>query len=107
MHFQAGDAHEEARATELLNFLVIAQHMAYILAKKALTAFAELLDAIDLALIHFPFDVRPRGERRNLFVDAVIPRDVSNQILEYREAFHRLHGDRLIQRQSVEPRFTS
>src|SRR5260370_2507563 len=81
MHFQTGDAHEEARAAELLNFLVIAQDVADILAKKALDAFAKLLNAIDLALIHFPFDVRPRGERRDLFVDAVIPRDVGDQVL--------------------------
>src|SRR6266542_3568746 len=45
MHFQAGDAHEEARAAELLNLLVIAQHMADILAKKALNALAKLLHA--------------------------------------------------------------
>src|SRR6266478_2719052 len=105
MHFQAGDAHEEARAAELLNFLVIAQHMADVLAKEAFNALAKLLHAIDFVLIHLPFDVRPRGKWRDCFVDAVIPRDVGNKILEHREALHRLYRDRFVQRQSVETRF--
>src|SRR5438552_10546221 len=85
MHFQSGDAHEETRAAELLFLLMIAQYVADILAKKALNAFAKLLDAIDFALIHFPFDVGPRREWRDLLIDAVIPRDVGNQILQHRE----------------------
>src|SRR5207237_1952405 len=94
----------EARAAELLYLLVIAQHVANVLTEKAFNALAKLLHAIDLALIHLPFHVRPGCERRNLSVDAVIPGNVGDEILQHRKAFHRLNCDRLVQRQSVETR---
>ena len=35
---------------------------------------------------------------------AVIPRDVGHEVLHHREGAHRLDGDRLVERQVVEPR---
>jgi len=44
MHFELGDPHQEARAGEcLLVLLVIADHVADVLAQEALDALAELL----------------------------------------------------------------
>src|SRR5215510_4120591 len=107
MHFQSGDAHEKAWAAELFSLRMIAQHVADILAEKAFNAFPEFLDAIDFALIHFPFSVDRRRKRRNLFVDAVIPGDVGDQVLKHWKGFHRLHSDRFIQWQGIETRFAS
>src|SRR5438046_10487970 len=96
MHFQTRDAHKEAWASELLYLLVIAQHVANVLTEKAFNALAKLLHAIDLALIHLPFHVWPGCERRNLFVDAVIPGNVGDEILQHRKALHWLNCDRLV-----------
>src|SRR5688572_16058770 len=104
MHLQSGDAHEESWSAELLLFVVIAQDMANILAKKTLDALAEFLHPVDVALVHLPFHVGTRGEGRNLAVDFVIPRDIRDQIFNYRERLHRLHGDRLIQGQRIHSR---
>src|SRR5512132_830705 len=98
MHLQPGDANKETRTTKLLLLFVIAQDMTNVLAKKTFNTFAELLHTIHIALIHFPFNVRARAERRNLPVDSVIPGDVSYQISDDRKAFHRLNSDRFFQR---------
>src|SRR5262245_50294259 len=63
VHFQPGHAHEEARSAKLVLLLVIAQYVTNVLAEKALNAFAKFLHAIDLALIHLPFNVRLRRKR--------------------------------------------
>src|SRR5947207_5548371 len=76
MHFKPRHAHKESRSAELFLLVVIAQHVANVLAQEAFDAFTKLLYAIDLALIHLPFHVWLGCERRNLFVDAVIPGDV-------------------------------
>src|SRR5712691_4234735 len=107
VHFQTRDANKEAWAPELFLLIVIAQHVANVLAEEALDALAKLLHAIDLALIHLPVHVWLGCERRNLFVDAVIPGNVGDQILQHRKALHRLYRNRLIQRQSVQPSLAS
>src|SRR5688572_10434060 len=104
MHLEPGDAHEESGAAELFLFVVIAQDMADILAKKTLDALAEFLHSIDVALVHLPFHVGTRGEGRNLAVDFVLPRDICDQIFNYRERLHRLHSDWLIQGQRIHTR---
>src|SRR5712692_10164834 len=107
MHFQSRDAHKKAWAPELFLLFVIAQHVANVLAEKTLDALAKLLHAIDLALIHLPFHVWLGRERRNLFVDAVIPGNVGDQILQHRKTLHRLYRDWLVKRQSFQPGFAS
>src|SRR5712692_10012116 len=102
MHFQARDANKEAWTPELFLLVVIAQYVANVLTKKALNALAKLLHAIDLALIHLPFHVWPGGERRDFLVDAVIPGNVGDEVLQHRKALHGLDRDRLVQRQSVQ-----
>ena len=54
---------EEARADELLVLVVIAQHVADVLAQEALDALPEFLDAIDVALRHPPGAVGASGGR--------------------------------------------
>ncbi len=73
VHLQTGDANEEARTTKLLFLFMIPQDMANVLAEEALDTFAELLDAVDIALVHLPFNIRAWRERRNLPVDSVVP----------------------------------
>ena len=66
MHFERGGVNEKARPDELVVHVMVAQHMADVLAKKALDAFAEFLHAIDVLLCHPPRAVggiwRPRLE---------------------------------------------
>ena len=51
MHLERGDVNKKARPDELVVLVMIAQHMADILAKKTLDAFPEFLDAIDVLLL--------------------------------------------------------
>ena len=68
MHLERGDADEEARAGKTVVLVVVAQHVAHVLAQEALDALAELLHAVDVGLLHAPGAVRrvgrPRLERR-------------------------------------------
>ncbi len=88
MHFQARNAHEEARPAELLLLVVIAQDVADVLAQEALDALAEFLHAVHVSLVHLPFDAGPGLERRDFLVHFVIPGDVGDQILDQRKSFH-------------------
>ena len=54
VHLEPGDAHQEARPRELVLGLVVAQHVAHVLAQEALDALAELLDALDVLLLPAP-----------------------------------------------------
>ena len=47
---------------------------------------------------------RPRLECRNFLVDLVVPGNVGNQVFNYRESFHWIHDDGLIQRQRIHAR---
>ena len=58
VHLEVGRVDEEPRADELLVLVVIAQHVADVLAQEALDALPELLDAVDVALRHPPRAVR-------------------------------------------------
>ena len=73
VHLQAGDANEEARTTKFLFLVMITQDMANVLTEEALDTFTELLDAVNIALVHLPFNIRARRERRNFPVDSVVP----------------------------------
>jgi hypothetical protein len=101
MHFEAGGTDEETRAAEGFVFTVITENVADVLAEKTFDAFAKFLDAINVALIHFPFDAGLRFEGGDLFVDLVIPGNVGDEIFDYGEGFERRDDDRLIERERV------
>src|SRR5437588_9391549 len=117
MHVEAGDADHEARAAEHFAFrlVMIAQHVADVLAEKTLDALAKFLNAIHFLLGHAPGAVRSVGrtrrEGRNLFVDLVVPGNIRHQILDEWKRLHRLQRDRLRggygihARHAHEPRF--
>src|SRR5438874_3597809 len=104
VHLQTRDAHKKARPRELFLLVVLAQNVANVLAEKTFDALAELLDAVHVSLVDFPFGVRPRLEGGNPLVDAEIPGDVGDQILDERKRLHRQDGDGLVQRQGVHAR---
>src|SRR5688572_24541447 len=104
MHLESGNANKEAWTTKLFVPLMIPQHVTDVLTEKTLDTLAKFLYAIDIALVHLPFGVRARRERRDLFVDPVIPGNVRNQILDEGKTLHWLNGNWLIHRQRVEAR---
>src|SRR5207302_10744392 len=104
---QSRDAHKKARPRELFLLVVLAQYVANVLAETTFDALAELLDAVHVSLVDFPFGVRPRLEGENPLVDAEIPGDVGDQILDERKRLHRQDGDGLVQGQGVHARLAS
>src|SRR5207247_9814873 len=48
------------------------------------------------------FDVRLRRKGRNLFVDAIVPGNVGDQIFQNGKTLHWLNRDRLIKRQRIQ-----
>ena len=54
MHFERGGIDKQTRADELIVLVVLAQHVAHVLAEEALDAFAELLHALHVRLLHAP-----------------------------------------------------
>src|SRR5262249_21134824 len=81
MHFQAGNTDEKSWAAEIFLLVMVAQHVADILAQEALDAFAEFLNAVNIFLIHLPVGAWLGREGRNLAIDAVVPGNVGDQIL--------------------------
>ena len=59
-------APRESRPGELVLELVHAQHVAHVLIQEALDALAELLHAIDVALLPAPVGVLGRGENAGI-----------------------------------------
>ncbi|CAM5408547.1 hypothetical protein STENM223S_09196 [Streptomyces tendae] len=97
VHVQLGDAHEEARAREGgLVLLVVAHHVAGVLAQEALDALAELLRAVHV-LLHHPVlagtEVGGRHEGRDLAGLGVVEADVRDQVPDHREGTQRRDGD--------------
>ena len=96
VHVQLGGAHQEPRAGEgLLVLLVVADHVADVLAQEAFDALAELLGALHILLGHpvlAGLQILGRGEGRNLARLLVIERHVGDQIPDHRERPQR--GDR-------------
>ena len=85
VHLERRRVHEEARADELVVLVVVAQHVADVLAEEALDALAEFLHAIDVGLLHPPRAVGRVGlarlERLDALLDLEVPRDVGDEIL--------------------------
>jgi hypothetical protein len=101
VHVQRGGANEKARAAEFVVEMMLAEDVANVLAKKTFDALAEFLDAVHVALLHFPFDAGARSERRNFRVHFVIPADIGDEILDERERFHRVDDDWLVERERI------
>jgi len=108
MHFQRGHVDQKSRADEFVVHLMIAQHVANILAKKTFDAFAKLLDAIDVGLQHPPCPIGrvrwPRLERFNFLLDRKIPRNVRDEIFQDRKRFDWFDRHRLVDRQVAHAR---
>src|SRR5882672_10435467 len=107
MHFEACGADEKARTAETLVFAVIAKNVANVLTEKTFNTFAKFLDAVNVALIHLPFNAGLRFEGWDFLVDLVIPRDVGDEILDYRKGSERRDYDGLIERERIHTRFAS
>ena len=84
MHFQRSGVHQEAGADELVMLVMVAQHMANILAEKTLDALSEFLNAINVFLHHCPRSVGVIWfswlEWFDLLLDAEVPTDVGHKI---------------------------
>src|SRR5579885_2514644 len=66
MHLKPRDADEETRAGEIRFLVMVAQHVADVLAQEAFNALAKLLHAIHVLLVHPPLGILARRERNNL-----------------------------------------
>jgi hypothetical protein len=69
MHLERRGVNEKTRPDKVLVLVMIAQHMAHVLAKKAFDTFPEFLDPIDILLCHPPGAVAASGGRGlNFFI---------------------------------------
>src|SRR5262249_12058258 len=68
-------------------------------------AFAKFLNAVDVALIHFPFNIFARLESGNFFVDLVVRGDIGYEILDHGKGFERRNSDGRVEREGVHSRF--
>src|SRR4051812_4305895 len=110
MHFECGDVNQKAGPDELVVLVMIAQHVTDILAKEALDAFAEFLNAINVRLRHSPRAIRRIRRAWFEFLDPLlhpeIPRHICRQIALDWESFDRLNRDRLCRVDVAQPRHT-
>src|SRR6266566_9427622 len=102
MHLQASGAHKKAWPPKGFVLGVVAQHVTNVLAKKTFDALAKFLHAVDVALVHFPFDAGLGLKGWNFLVYFVIPRNVGDQILDDRKSLERRDGDGFIERQRIQ-----
>src|SRR6516164_9795292 len=72
--------------------VVFTKHVAHVLAKVTLNAFAKLLDAIDIPLRHAPRPVRgvwmARLESRYALFHIIVPQQFGNQVFNLWKALH-------------------
>src|SRR5258708_3771486 len=98
MHLERRVADEHPRAGEgRLVLLVVADDVAGVLAEEALDALVELLDPVDVLLVHPARAVgllRLRLERGGLFGLLVVERSGGPDVLADREGLHRLNPHR-------------
>src|SRR5439155_8491212 len=80
MHFKRRNVHEKTWPDELVVQMVLAQHVANVLAQIALDAFAKLLNPIDVSLLHAPGAIGrirlARLKRLDLLLHSKIPGNV-------------------------------
>ena len=77
VHLERRAVDEEPRADELVVHVVVAQHVADVLAQEALDALAEFLHAVDVVLLHPPGAVRRVGLARLERLDPLLDLDSS------------------------------
>src|SRR5262249_23488316 len=98
---------EETRTDEFFVLPVFPQDVADVLAKETLDAFAELLHAFHVLLLHTPCAVLGIGTARTELADrllhAEVPGDIGHQIADRRERVHRLEDDRHIEIDIAQP----
>src|SRR6202011_2952230 len=90
----------ESGPEESVLAVVVAQHVADVLAQVALDALPELDDAVDVLLLHAPglwvegvlFAWR---EFRDPLVDLIVPAHVGDQVPDHREGAHGAHAELL------------
>src|SRR5262249_13802960 len=101
MHFQRCDMNQETWPDEFVVHLMVAQHVANVLAQKTFDAFPEFLNTINVLLLHPPCAIRrvrrSRLERFDLFLYPKIPRDIFDQILNQWKCFYWLNRYPLFQ----------
>ena len=89
MHFQRSGVQQEAGSDELVMLVMIAQHMANVLAEKTLDALSEFLYAIDVFLHHCPRSVGVIWfswlKWFDLLLDAEVPTDIGHKISNRRK----------------------
>src|SRR6266567_782108 len=73
MHFQAGNANHVARSVVLLHAVVVAQHVAPVLAEEALDALPELVHSLDVHLPHPPWLARMQDAADGRRASARVP----------------------------------
>src|SRR5439155_9247432 len=104
VHLERRHPHHEPGPEVAALEIVLAQHVADVLAEEALDALAELGDAVDVLLAHQPVRVLPRRERRDPLVDLVVPGDVRDEVPDHGKRPHRLDPDRVVLGELVETR---
>src|SRR5439155_23751801 len=93
MHLQAGDPDHESGPEEGVLAVMVAQHVADVLAQVALDALSEFDDAVDVLLLHAPGlgvegVLLARREFRDSLVDIVVLAHDVDQVTDYRDYSH-------------------
>lgn len=100
VHVELGDAHQHARSSEgFVVLLVIAHHVAGVLAQEALNALAELLAALNILLLHPELtwlQANGRGEGGNFARLLVVEGDIGDEVTNHWEGTKWGDGDRLL-----------
>src|SRR5215831_10501882 len=107
VHFEGRHMNQKSWTNELFLHVMLTQDVADVLAKIALDALAEFLHSFDILLGDAPRSIRsvgrPRLEPRDAPLHRVVPRDVGDQVFYVGKRLHRFDGDRLVERQRVQP----
>ncbi len=107
LFIERGQVNHEARTREYVFLLMVPDNVTHVLTEETLDAFSELLDAIDIHLIHpvMPVGVAWTGaKRRYLFRHLEVPRHIGHEIFDQRKRAHRGHNDRLFYRETGDTR---
>src|SRR5262249_46604791 len=106
MHFERGGIDQEARANEFVIHMMVAQHVADVLAQVTLNALTKLLHSFDVLWGDAPGAVRrirlSRLKLGNALLHLVIPRHIRYQVLGMRKSLHGFDGHGFIEGQRVQ-----
>src|SRR5688572_33369165 len=97
MHFQRCYINQMPGSGKFFLEVVLTQDMTNILAKKAFDTFTELLNTINISLVHSPGSIgRIRGPRLKPFYflfDLKVYRYIGHKVFDHGKCFHRLNGN--------------